>query len=269
MNGRRRGALLAPSIAVAPIGASAQDLVLYGAGSLREVMSQITSAFGQAHGISVTTQFGPSGRMRERIERGERVDVFTSADVGHARKLVDDGRASVMAVFARNTVCLLSPAAFGATTDTALDRLLASGVRVGASSPKVDPLGDYTVRLFEAADRLRPGSGVILQTRAVVLDTPPGAPPPASGDTDAEAILNGRVDASIVYCSGRGRYARILPDARLVEFPAELQVGPEYGLAVMKDAPPTALLLALTILSPAGQKVLVERGFRPVGLPSE
>ena len=45
--------------------------------------------------------------MRERIERW---GLFTSADAGHARKLVEDGRASVMAVFARNTVCLLPPA---------------------------------------------------------------------------------------------------------------------------------------------------------------
>ena len=207
----------------------AEDLVLYGAGSLREAMAQIATSFGQAHDVTVATQFGPSGRMRERIESGEHVDIFTSADVGHARKLVDDGRASVMAVFARNTVCLLSPAAFAATTDTALDRLLAPGVRGGVSPPKIDPLGDYTVRLFEIADRLRAG-----KARAAVLDTPPGSPPPKSGDTDADAILSGRVDASIVYCSGRDRYAHLLPDAKLVEFPPELQVGPEYGLAVLR-----------------------------------
>jgi molybdate transport system substrate-binding protein len=250
-------------------GAHADDLVLYGAGSLREVMAQIANSFGKANGLTVSTQFGPSGRMRERIEKGEHVDVFTSADVGHARKLVDDGRASIMAVFARNTVCVLSPQAFGATTETVLDKLLAQGVRIGVSPPKVDPLGDYTVRLFEMAESSRPGSAAALQTRAVILDTPPGSPPPKSGDTDVDAILNGRVDASIVYCSGRDRYARLLPDAALVTFPPRLQVGPEYALAVLKDAKPGASMLALTILSPAGQKLLAEAGFRPVTLPSE
>jgi len=208
------------------MAAWADDLVVYGAGSLREAIGQIAAEFGQARGLAVTTQFGPSGRMRERIEKGERVDLFTSADVGHARKLVEDGRASVMAVFARNTVCLLSPAKFGATTGTVLDKLLAPGVWVGVSPPKVDPLGDYTVRLFGLVDHVRPGSAAALQSRAVVLDTPPGAPPPKSGDTDADAILDGRVDASIVYCSGRDRYARLLPDATLVQFPPDLQVGP-------------------------------------------
>jgi ABC-type molybdate transport system substrate-binding protein len=249
--------------------ARAEDLVLYGAGSLREAMVQIAATFGQAHGVTVATQFGPSRRMRERIEKGEHVDVFTSADIGHARKLVEDGRTTVMAMFARNTVCVLSPAAFGATTQNVLDKLFAPGVRVGVSPAKVDPLGDYTVRLFEVAERLRPGSGAALQARAVVLDTPPGSPPPKSGDTDADAILGGRVDASIVYCSARERYARILPDVNLVAFPPELQVGPEYGLAVLKNARPEAMLLALTILSPIGQKTLADRGFRPVALPSE
>jgi molybdate transport system substrate-binding protein len=174
-----------------------------------------------------------------------------------------------MAVFARNTVCVLSPVAFGATTENVLDKRLAPGVKVGVSPAKVDPLGDYTVRLFEVAERLRPGSGVALQARAVVLDTPPGSPPPKSGDSDADAILGGHVDASIVYCSGRERYARILPDANLVAFPPDLQVGPEYGLAVIKDARPESMLLALTILSPVGQKILADRGFGPVTLPSE
>lgn len=128
--------------------ARAGELVVYGAGSLREAIGQIASEFGRAQGLAVRTEFGPSGRMRERLEKGEHVDLFTSADVGHARKLVDEGRARVMAVFARNTICLLSPARFGATTDTLIDKLPAPGARIGVSPPKVDPLGDYTVNLF-------------------------------------------------------------------------------------------------------------------------
>ena len=157
---------------------------------------------------------------------------------------------------------------FDATTDTLIDKLLAPGIRIGVSPPKVDPLGDYTVKLFELMDRVRPGSAATMQARAVVLDTPPGAPPPRTGDTDTTAILDGRVDASIVYCSGRDRYSRLLPDATLVQLPADLRVGPEYGLAVLRDAQPAAALLALTILSPEGQTILAKWGFRPVTLPS-
>jgi ABC-type molybdate transport system substrate-binding protein len=61
----------------------------------------------------------------------------------------------------------------------------------------------------------------------------------------------------------------LLPNATLVQFPPDLRVGPEYGLAVLKDAQPAALSLALAILSPAGQKIMAARGFRPVTLPSD
>jgi molybdate transport system substrate-binding protein len=258
----------AMAILLLGVPARADSLVVYGAGSLREAIGQIASEFGKTHDVAVTTQFGPSGRMRERIEKGEHVDLFTSADVGHPRKLVQDGRASVMTVFVRNTICLLSPPKFGATSETLLDKLLAPGARIGVSPPKVDPLGDYTVRLFGLIDQQRPGAGAALTSRAVILDTPPGSPPPESGDTDVDAIQIGRVDASIVYCSGRERYARLLPDASLVQFPSELRIGPEYGLAVIKDAPPAASSLALKILSPEGQQILAQHGFRPVTLPS-
>ncbi|HEY4068987.1 MAG TPA: molybdate ABC transporter substrate-binding protein [Burkholderiaceae bacterium] len=248
-------------------GAKADGLVLYGAGSLREAMGQVALEFGKAHDLVVTTQFGNSGSMRERIEKGDKVDVFTSADVGHARKLLDDGRADVMVMFARNRVCLLSPAKFGATTETALQKMVSEGVRIGMSPPKADPLGDYTVQLFEKADQVKAGSEAVLQARAVVLQSPPAGPAAKSGDTDVDAIQDGRIDASIVYCSISERYARLLPSATVVAFPPELQVGPEYALAVLKNARPEAYQLALTILSAAGQKILADRGFIPVALP--
>lgn len=118
-----------------------------------------------------------------------------------------------------------------------------------------------------ADDRRGLNSSIV--SRRHPVRTPPGAQPPKSGDTDVDAILAGRVDASIVYCSGRDRYARLLPDATLVQFPADLQIGPEYGLAVLKDAHPAASLLALAILSPEGQRIMAQRGFRPITLPSE
>jgi len=245
----------------------AEELVFFGAGSLREVMTGIVHDFAQLHGVQIRTEFGPSGRMHERIEHGERADVFASADVGHPRKLVEDGRAQVMAVFATNTLCLLAPQRLGITPETALDRLLAPGLKLGISPAKVDPLGDYTVELFHRLEALRPGAETTLRARAVVLDTPPGSPLPPTGDADADAVLAGRVDASIVYCSGRARYARLLPNAAVIRLPAALQLGPQYALAVVVGARPEAMLLALTILAPAGQRALAEAGFTPVGLP--
>jgi molybdate transport system substrate-binding protein len=66
---------------------------------------------------------------------------------------------------------------------------------------------------------------------------------------------------------GRPRFAKLDPTLSMVAFPPDLTVGPQYGLAVMKAVKPQALLLALTILSPEGQKILAASGFRPVTSP--
>jgi hypothetical protein len=47
--------------------------------------------------------------MRERIEHGEQADLSASADIGRARTLVEQGRATITAKFARNSICALAP----------------------------------------------------------------------------------------------------------------------------------------------------------------
>lgn len=265
----RRLAIGCLLVAMSSQAAIAQELVIYGAGSLRESIGEIARAYGAAHGVAVRTEFGPSGRLRERIEKGERVDVFTSADLGHARKLVADGRASVMAMFARNTLCVLAPRRLSLTTQTVTDRLLDPSTKIGVSPPKIDPLGDYTVQLLDRIGAAHPGSRAGLDARSVVIDAPPGSPPARSGDINVDALRDGRTVLDIVYCSGRARYARLMPDGAMTALPPDLQVGPEYGLAVMRDAHPRAADLALAILSPEGQRVMANWGFVPVALPRE
>ena len=111
-----------------------------------------------------------------------------------------------MAMFAQNTLCLLVPSRSGPVdSDGALDALLKNGVKIGVSPPKIDPLGDYMVELFNVADRLRPGSQAMLAARAVVLDNPPHAPQPRTGNYFLDALTDRKVDLAIVYCSGRQR----------------------------------------------------------------
>ena len=67
--------------------AAAQDgLVLYGAGSLREAMGEVAADFTRERGIPVRVEFGASGRMRERIEAGDKVDVLKSHMQGEYEK---------------------------------------------------------------------------------------------------------------------------------------------------------------------------------------
>ena len=146
--------------------AAGEELVLFGAGSLREVMTQIATDYQTAHSVMVRTEFGPSGLMRERIEKGERVDLFASAELGHPLQLREQGRATTVAMFTRNTLCAVATPQVGLTTANFLDKFLDPGINLGTSTPKADPAGDYTWAMFRLADRLRPGSFAALDKKA-------------------------------------------------------------------------------------------------------
>lgn len=48
---------------------------------------------------------------------------------------------------------------------------------------------------------------------------------------------------------------------QIVQIPRELNVAADYGLIVLKDAPPSAASLAQFILANEGQAILVKHGF--------
>jgi molybdate transport system substrate-binding protein len=65
----------------------AEQLHVLAAGSLREVLGEIGNQYRQATGVEISADFGPSGILRQRIEKGERADLFASADIGHPKLL--------------------------------------------------------------------------------------------------------------------------------------------------------------------------------------
>jgi ABC-type molybdate transport system substrate-binding protein len=259
-------------IATAPV-VQAQEIVLFGAGSLREAMTQLASDYRAAQGVTVRTVFGPSGVLRERIEHGEKADLLASADIGHALTLQREGLADRVSVFARNAVCGFAPAKIGLTTETFLERLIDPAVRLGVAAANADPLGDYTQEIFRRADGQRPGSGDVLRRKAQIVtgaapsaaNTQGGAP---GGGPVAALIADHKIDVYLGYCSGRQRLATALPDVQVIELPPALRVGPEYGIARLKGAAPAASDFLLHMLSLDGQKTLATHGFIPVARPA-
>lgn len=60
---------------------------LYAAGSLRAAMTEIGRAFADAGNSQVEFEFGASGLLRDRLAKGERADVFASANMEHPASL--------------------------------------------------------------------------------------------------------------------------------------------------------------------------------------
>jgi ABC-type molybdate transport system substrate-binding protein len=232
-------------------------------------MTQIAADYEATHGKRVRTDFGPSGLMRERIERGEKVDVFASADLGHPLTLQQAGRATVVAMFTRNTLCAMALPRVGLTPANLLDRLLDPQVKLGTSTPKADPAGDYTWAMFRLAETVKPGSFAVLDRKAqqIVGGSVPSATDSAP-DPAIAALREGVVDVHLGYCTSARLRMSQLPELQWVDIPEALRVGPEYGLALVKGAHPAATDLMLYILSLDGQATLKRFGFHPVGLPT-
>ena len=261
--------LLALSLALltsAP-AAVAGEVVLYGAGSLHDALSAIATAFTARTGIAVRSAFGPSGLIREKIEAGDKVDLFASADMGHALKLRQDGKAAAVMMFTRNKLCVFAKPGVGLDAANFAERLIDPAVRIGTSTPKADPGGDYTWAMFHLIDKAKPGAFAILDAKAqkiVGATTTPSEPDPI-----AAAFASGRIDMMVGYCSGAEQRRKATPDLAVVEVPAPFTTGPEYGLAIMRLDNADAVALALAIEAPEGQATLARFGFAPIGLPAK
>ena len=160
-------ALLATLTFAGAARAAPETVEIYSAGSLRGVVNDLATQVAPALNIEVKATFGGSGLLRERIEKGEKPDLFMSADLGSPRKLEAQGRTVVPAIaIAHNRMCVLSRRSAHVTAANLIDRLLAKNIRVKTSTPIADPSGDYAWAIFDRIEALRPGSGAILKDKA-------------------------------------------------------------------------------------------------------
>jgi len=259
-----RLAALAAVMTAAPALAQ-QPVRLYAAGSLKTAMTDIAAAFQRESGIAVFGTFGASGLLRDRITEGETAEVFASANMAHPQSLANAGRAGEVRAFALNQLCALAGPKVDVTSATLLDRMLDPRIKLGTSTPKADPSGDYAWNLFEKAEEVRTGAQKALEAKALKLTGGPNSPPPPKHRNVYGLIVEkGEADIFLTYCTNAVLAKKEVPSLQIVTIPAALVVGAEYGLTVVKGARPEAERFAAFILSPAGRDILARHGF---GLP--
>jgi molybdenum ABC transporter molybdate-binding protein len=245
-----------------PSVVDAAPVQVYAAGSLREAFTEIAREHEARTGQRVALTFGASGLLRERIEKGEPAQVFASADTDHPQRLAAGGSWQPPTVFTRNALCALTSEQISATSDTLLATLLRADVRVGTSTPRADPSGDYAWALFRRADAVQPGAYAQLDAKALKLtggaDSP--KPPPGRG-TYAWVMDQRQADVFLTYCTNAVAAQAEVPRLRVVQLPAALQVGAAYGLTVRANAPAAATVFAQALMQPPAQAVLRRLGF--------
>lgn len=247
------------------MSAGAQEPVrLYAAGSLRAAMTDVGRSFEQQTGVAVAPTFGASGLLRERIEKGEPAELFASADMGHPRRLAGAGRAGEVMLFARNRLCALARPDLALEPVNLLERMLDPAVKLGTSTPKADPSGDYAFELFARAEAIRPGARAALERKALKLTGGPDSPhPPKDRSLYGMLVAGGRADVFLTYCTNALQARAENASLRMIQVPAALAVGADYGLTVLNGASPRAAQLARFIMSVNGQVILASHGFAP------
>jgi len=242
----------------------AQDAVrVYAAGSLRQPLTAIADRFTALYAIPVKLEFGASGLLKERLERGEPADVFASANMEHPLALMRQGKAGPVVLFARNELCALVRDGLSVTPPTLIDVMLDPAIKVGTSTPKADPSGDYAWEVFRKAEEIRPGSRSRLEQKALQLTGGPNSvrPPPGTG-VYAYTIQQGLADVFLTYCTNARAAVEALRGGSVVALPPALRVGADYGLTVLNTAQAErALKLVLLIMSGEGQEILAHHGF--------
>ena len=245
-----------------PAVAVGDPVQVYAAGSLRDALTEIARDHEARTGQKVVLTFAASGLLRERIEQGAPAQVFASADTKHPQRLANQGQWQAPVVFTRNTLCALAQGAVAVTSDTLLSTMLQPQVRLGISTPKADPAGDYAWALFQKAEALQPGATARLEAKALQLTGGANsAQAPAGRNTYAWVMEQNRADVFLTYCTNAVAARAEVPSLQVVAVPEALQVGAAYGLTVRAGAPAQAQAFAQAVLQPPAQAVLRRLGF--------
>lgn len=251
-----------------PLSSSAETLTLYAAGSLKAALGDVATSYEKTYKSKVTTKFGPSGLLRKAIEGGENPDVFASANMAHPEKLASSRWGSPVVLFARNQICALAQPYVEVTTDNLLQTLLDKNVRVGTSTPKADPSGDYAWEFFRKADKIKMGSYKTLSSKALQLTGGPNREKaPAGRNKYGWVMEEKKADVFLTYCTNAESARKEVQALKIISIPENLSVGADYGLLVRNGAPSEAWRLAMYILSPQAQKIMKEYGFKVTAIP--
>jgi molybdate transport system substrate-binding protein len=244
--------------------AQTSALTVFAAGSLRGALTLIAQDFeASAGGAKVNFVFGASGLLRDRLQAGERADVFASANMEHPQALADAGKAQPVQAFARNALCALAAPGFELRGKSLAERLLDADVKLGTSTPKADPSGDYAFEMFERIDKsgMR-GAAERLKAKALQLTGGPNSPPPPA-DRNVYGVLmsSGQADVFLTYCTNAAIARKEVPSLQVLTVPDAINVFASYGLAVMQPPSPLAQRFVEFMLGAAGQRRLSEFGF--------
>jgi len=261
---RCAGALALLMCAMAGSAATAETITVYAAGSLKSALTDLAESYEGATSNTVSAKYGASGLLKDEISGGAKPDVFASANMEHPQALHDQHKSGPVIRFARNALCALVRPGLKVDSANLLEHMLDPGVKLGTSTPKADPSGDYALEVFRKADAIRPGAQAALENKALQLTGSAGSAKPPPGRTVyGWHVAEGRADIFLTYCTNALTAQKENPRQQIVNLPNNLAVGADYGLTVISGSSLATQQFANFIMSPEGQAILMKHGFSP------
>lgn len=243
---RRVLLVLACATVLASCGSTGDDgsrrLTVFAAASLGPTLTELAERFEREHeGVDVVLALGGSSDLAAQIIEGAPADVFAAADERTMRTVTDAGEAQDPAVFATNTLQVVTPAGDPERIASIRD-LARPGLKVVLCAPQV-PCGAASRTLLD-------GAGVAVA--------------PASEEQSVTDVLgkviSGEADAGLVYVTD----VRTAGDAvRGVEVPESAATRNRYPIAVLRNADDAGLAgeFVAFVTGDTGRSVLAEAGF--------
>jgi len=260
----RAGALALLMCAMTASATAAETITVYAAGSLKSAFTDLAESYESATGNTVSVRYGASGLLKDEISKGARADVFASANMEHPQALHDQNKGGPVIRFARNTLCALVKPGLNVDSANLLERMLDPAVKLGTSTPKADPSGDYAFEVFRKADAIRPGSQAALENKALQLTgSADSAKPPPGRTVYGWHVAEEHANIFLTYCTNAFAAQKENPGQQIVNLPDNLAVGADYGLTILSGSSPVANQFANFIMSPEGQAILMKHGFAP------
>ena len=261
-----------------------KTLIVFGAGTLAAPWTQEIAAFkAQNPGVTVNSQFGPSGTMVKNVTQlHQPADVVGVADYSLIPSLMVPSYASWYIGFVANQITFAytshSKGASQLTSSNWYKILSQPGVRIGRSTPAADPSGYQILQMLKLADAYYHDPSL----SAAVLKNSPNSEEASVETSLIGALQSGQIDYLAIYRSdalqNHFKYINLpaqisLSDPKLAKQYATVSVqgvsGPTtgkpiiYGVTVPSNAPDPSLgeKFVSFVISPKGQAIMRSNGF--------
>src|SRR5688572_7346130 len=240
--------LLSALLALIPIAAHADEILVSAAASLTDVLKEISSGYQLKSKHTVKFNFGPSSGLARQIDEGAPADIFFSADLPQMDNLDKKSRLEpgTRKNLLSNQLVIIVPADSKLPIASPKDLLKAAIKRIALAEPSLVPVGVYTSKYLTDEgmwEQVKPKIVPVQDVRATLA-----------------SVESGNVEAGFVYKTDAAVSKKVK-----IGYEVPIDKGPKitYPIAIVKESKrkEAARDFLNFVRSPAAKEAFKKYGF--------